>query len=55
MELLQYGMQRVGAVQIVDGRFEIKLLDQNAGELERCIYAFLVGDEILRVGTSKEN
>jgi hypothetical protein len=46
-------MKRIGTVRIVEGRFTIALDDAHAADLERCIYAFLVGDEILRIGSSK--
>ena len=52
-DLLNYGMQRIGTVQIVEDRFEIRLTDHSSRELERCIYAFMVGDEVLRIGSSK--
>jgi len=46
-------MMCIGAVRIVDGRFTVDLKDQRAGEFEKCIYAFVIGGEILRVGSSK--
>ncbi len=48
-----YGMECIGTVQIIDGKFTITVTSQPALRFERCIYAFLVGDEILRVGRSK--
>ena len=44
--LLGYGMTCIGTVKITDDRFTIDLLNRDAGELEKCIYAFVVGGEI---------
>jgi len=51
--LLSYGMKRIGFVHLNDARFNVTLTIPNAGEFERCIYAFVVGGEILRIGSSK--
>jgi hypothetical protein len=51
--LLSYGMKRIGVVHLNDARFNVTLTIPNAGEFERCIYAFVVGGEILRIGSSK--
>jgi hypothetical protein len=52
-DLSRYGMRRIGTVQIVDAKFTVALSEVAAGDLQRCIYAYLVGDEILRIGASK--
>src|ERR1700733_5385830 len=51
--LVGYGMVCVGIVRIADNRFVIELHDREIGAKPRCIYAFLVGDEIIRAGSSR--
>jgi len=38
---------------IIGSLFIIEITDRAAVKLERCLYAFLVGDVILRIGSSK--
>jgi hypothetical protein len=52
-DLLRYGLRPIASVHIRDDRFTIDVTDQSALDLERCIYAFVVGDEVLRIGSSK--
>jgi len=52
-DLSRYEMRRIGNVRITDGRFSISLTDPIAADIQRCIYAYLVADEILRIGSSK--
>ena len=52
-KLLSCGLRPVGTVQILDGRFTISLSTPEAADFERCLYAFLVGNEIMRIGSSK--
>jgi hypothetical protein len=51
--LQEYGLKCVGTVELVDGIFVITFDEGDAKKLETCIYAFLVGDEIIRFGSSK--
>jgi hypothetical protein len=51
--LASYGMRQVGIVAIIDDRFVIDLADPATADLTCCIYAFLIGTEILRIGSSK--
>jgi hypothetical protein len=46
-------MKRIGTVRIIGDQFKIDLSDEQAANLEYCIYAFIVGDEVLRIGSSK--
>ncbi len=49
----RYGLVPVATVRIVDGHFKIEISDSDMLERDRCIYAFLVGNEIVRIGSSK--
>ncbi len=51
--LASYGLRPIGKVAIINDRFVIDLSDASANSLTCCIYAFLVGDEIVRIGSSK--
>jgi hypothetical protein len=51
--LLSYGMKRIATVKIQDDRFIIDLTSPSVADIEKCIYAFVIGDEILRIGSSK--
>jgi hypothetical protein len=52
--LRAYGMKKVAEVRIADGsRFAISITDTVLASLETCIYAFLVGGKIMRIGSSK--
>lgn len=51
--LFAYGLSPVATVRIVNRKFEIAVFKDEVLQLEKCIYAFLVGDEIVRIGSSK--
>ncbi|RXF74791.1 hypothetical protein [Hansschlegelia zhihuaiae] len=51
-DLRRYGMREVGIARIVDDRFIIDLNDEPTVDHTECVYAFLAGDEIVRVGSS---
>jgi hypothetical protein len=53
-KLIGYGMVCIASVAIIDDRFVVTITDDIIANTERCIYAFLVGGEILRIGKSKE-
>ena len=49
-----YGMNRIGRVEMPDAAtFRVVVEQPEAARWERAIYAFVVGDEIVRVGSSK--
>jgi hypothetical protein len=48
-----YGMKPVARFRIAGNSFQIDITDPALALKERCIYAFLVEDEIFRVGSSK--
>src|SRR5262249_22734446 len=50
---IAYGMRPVALVRVEGDRFMIEITDPEAVRHERCVYAYLVGDEIVRVGSSK--
>jgi hypothetical protein len=53
-QLLAYGLTQVGEIELPDERtFAIRLVLQEAGDWEKAIYAFLVGNQIMRIGSSK--
>jgi len=52
-DLTEYGLKPVARVHIADQKLKIEIDDQEAVKLEKCIYAFLIGDEVVRVGSSK--
>jgi hypothetical protein len=52
--LIAYGMQRIARIELPDDQtFLITLEFPGAESWEKAIYAFLVGNEIKRVGSSK--
>jgi hypothetical protein len=51
--LTKYGLALVARVHIADRKFIIEITDPETVKLEKCIYAFLIGGEIVRVGSSK--
>lgn len=51
--LLSYGLKPIGSLELVDSEFRIQIDDDDAVHEEKCIYAFLVNDEIVRIGSSK--
>jgi len=52
-KLSEYGLVPVATVRIVDRRFTIEITNHEIVQLEKCIYAFLIGDTIVRIGSSK--
>ena len=53
IQLSEYGFVPVATVRIADRRFIIEITNYEIAQLEKCIYAFLVGDIIVRIGSSK--
>jgi len=52
--IIAYGMRRVARIELPDDQtFSIVLEQADAACWEKAIYAFLVGDEIKRIGSSK--
>ena len=52
--LVAYGMTKVAEVRIAEGpKFAITIMDKLTTELDRCVYAFIVGGKIQRIGSSK--
>lgn len=51
--LLSYGLKPIGSLEIVGNEFRIQIDDNEAVRKEKCIYAFVVNDEIVRIGSSK--
>ncbi len=52
--LASYGMICIGTVQIIEDRFVITIPADSVANMDHCIYAFLIGGEILRIGKSKD-
>jgi hypothetical protein len=52
-KLTEYGLKPVARFHIADKRLIIEITDNDAVQLDKCIYAFLIGDEIARIGSSK--
>jgi hypothetical protein len=52
-ELESYGMRPVARVHIKGDVFHVAITDAGIADEECCIYAFLAGDKIVRVGSSK--
>ena len=51
--LAEYGLVPVARVRIADRKLIIEITDHETVKLDKCIYAFLIGDEVARVGSSK--
>lgn len=51
--LTSYGLRRFAQVSIEDDRFTIAVEKADIGENEKSVYAFVVDDEIVRIGSSK--
>lgn len=51
--LASYGMVPVATVRIVDDRFEIEVTSPAIAALDRCIYAFVISGEVVRLGSCK--
>lgn len=52
-KLIKYGLVPVARVHIANRKLKIKITDPETVKLKKCIYAFLIGDEVVRVGSSK--
>jgi hypothetical protein len=52
-EIEKYGLKPVAKFWIEADQFHIELTDLETTALERCVYAFTLEDEIVRVGSSK--
>ena len=52
-QLTKYGFSPVARFHIVDKELIIDITDPETVKLEKCIYAFLIGGETVRVGSSK--
>ena len=52
-DLKRYGFKPVARVQIAERVFEIDNKDPDAVKLTECIYAFVAGGKVVRVGSSK--
>ena len=52
-DLTKYELVPVARVHIANRKLKIIIDDQEAVKEEKCIYAFLIGDEVVRVGSSK--
>ena len=51
--LLSYGMTEIASIDIQADQFRITVTDTETTKLDHCIYAFVIGDEIVRIGSSK--
>jgi hypothetical protein len=51
--LASYGLVPIGSVRITGGQFRIEITNLEMFNLGRCVFAFLVGNEIVRIGSSK--
>jgi hypothetical protein len=49
----KYGLKPVAKFWIEENQFHVELTDLETTALERCVYAFTIDDEIVRVGSSK--
>lgn len=51
--LANYGLKPVANVHITGGKFIVETTNPEAMRLTESIYAFLIGEEIVRIGSSK--
>ena len=51
--LLSYGLKEIGGIELTESTFKIVLSDDKAGKWQKAIYAFVIGDEVMRIGSSK--
>ena len=51
--LTSYGFQKIGSFRIAGNRFCVEVTDNETTKLEKCVYVFVIGDEVARVGSSK--
>ncbi|QNT68078.1 GIY-YIG nuclease family protein [Defluviicoccus vanus] len=52
-KIKEYGLKPVAEFWIEENQFRIELTDLETTALKKCVYAFTVEDEIVRVGSSK--
>jgi hypothetical protein len=52
-KLVEYGLRPVGSIRIIESDFVVEFIDSNLAAQAKCIYAFLVGDEVVRIGSSQ--
>ncbi len=52
-ELINIGFSKFGEFLIKENEFIIDIHDHSLKELNKCVYAFTRGEEILRIGSSK--
>jgi hypothetical protein len=52
-KLREYALRPVGTARIRDNIFVIEIIDHEIFAQSRCLYAFLVDDEIVRVGSTQ--
>ena len=48
-----YGFTRFAGVRIAGDEFQMEIEDLDLARLPMCLYAFVVGNEIVRIGSSK--
>ena len=49
-----YGLKPVGTIRIIENDFIVEIIDPQIVDQTRCIYAFLVGDEVVRAGSTQK-
>ena len=54
MTSYNYGLTPVGTISLSNNEFKIAVTDPRIAESEYCIYAFVVGEEIVRIGSSEK-
>lgn len=51
--LISYGFEPLATLKIVGDSFLVEVTNEDLASLTLCLYAFVVGDEIVRIGSSK--
>ena len=51
--LASYGFRRVTRFFLHDGNVELEIEDETMAKIDRAVYAYLIGNEIVRIGSSK--
>jgi hypothetical protein len=52
-DLIKYDLKPVAKVRIEDRKLLIEISDSDSADREECIYAFLIGGRVARIGSSK--
>ena len=52
-DLKKYGLKPVARVHLADRELIIDITDPETVKLRKCVYAFLMGGEVVRIGSSK--